>query len=329
MTRPVPMTPVPMLPAPAPRAALAGGGPAAGGPPRAVAAFPVGRQRLPRRGRDGDQPQRGRPGDAPRRAPAAERRFYREDAAAAAVSEALDRLLAAGPDARWDHLTRALGLSAADTSLARARAGRGGGHRDAPGLRIPGRRDRPRRPVARAGRGRSGTGRPACASTPGPRCCAGGSPGRGTAARTASRRTAAGSPTRCCSRSSPGTAWPRRSGPVGREVEPVGEPVLYPAALDEIVGFASPASGAGQPGHRDGARGPARFGQDRACRASAAEKLGSAWWRWTRPGWPRHPDPAAVAVREARRARLDGSVLTWQHARPVARRGPRRRCGRR
>ncbi|MGH3124795.1 MAG: hypothetical protein ACRDND_27750, partial [Streptosporangiaceae bacterium] len=48
---------------------------------------------------------------------AAERRFYREDAAATAVSEALDRLLAAGPDARWDHLMRTLGLSAPDASL--------------------------------------------------------------------------------------------------------------------------------------------------------------------------------------------------------------------
>ena len=100
------------------RTAMADGGPAAGRPPRAVAALAMGRQPVPGRGRDGDRPQRGGPGDGPAGELAlAEGRFYREDAAAAAVSEALDQLLGAGPDPRWDHLTRALGLSAPDASL--------------------------------------------------------------------------------------------------------------------------------------------------------------------------------------------------------------------
>ena len=47
----------------------------------------------------------------------AERRFYREDGAAAVISGALDRLTDAGPDPRWTHLADTLGLTAPDANL--------------------------------------------------------------------------------------------------------------------------------------------------------------------------------------------------------------------
>src|SRR5262249_21726591 len=47
----------------------------------------------------------------------AEHRFYREDPAAASLSDALDRLQDAAPDLRWHHLVRTLSLTEADANL--------------------------------------------------------------------------------------------------------------------------------------------------------------------------------------------------------------------
>ena len=48
---------------------------------------------------------------------AAEQRFYREDAMAAELSDALGRLAASAPDPRWDHLITTLGLTPEDANL--------------------------------------------------------------------------------------------------------------------------------------------------------------------------------------------------------------------
>ena len=55
---------------------------------------------------------------SPRRAlAAAEQRFYREDARAAVLTDALDRLADSVPDPRWDHLVTTLGLTPRDANL--------------------------------------------------------------------------------------------------------------------------------------------------------------------------------------------------------------------
>ena len=206
---------------------------------------------------------------------AAERRFYREDATAAAVSEALDRLLAAGPDTRWDHLTRTLGLSAPDAGLlALALAAEA-----APELRrVYGYLGDEAGPVDAS---------PALARAlwdwaPDLRIDAGSALLRW---RLAWPRD--GGPDLCAADSRwiadplllaefTGDGLAARSGPAGRDVEPTAEPVLYPAALDEIVGFAGPAGrrhrAARYPRRdRGGAGRAAGLGQDRACRAGVPE----------------------------------------------------------
>jgi ATPase family associated with various cellular activities (AAA) len=251
----------------------------------------------------------------------AERRFYREDATAAAVSGALDRLLAAGPDARWAHLTRMLGLPAADASLlALALAAEA-----APEMR---------RVYGYLG---DETG-PVDASPALARALWDWPPGLQIGPGSALLRWR--------------LAWPRdggqnqftadsgwvadplllaeligdglaaRSGPVGRDVELAGEPVLYPAALDEIVGFAGPLSAAtgqlrldslaGQ-GIEVELAGPPGSGKT-VLAAQACQKLGKRLVCVDAAGLAGHPDPVAVAVREARQARLHDSVLTWQRA---------------
>jgi AAA+ superfamily predicted ATPase len=263
---------------------------------------------------------------------AAEHRFYREDPAAAAVSETLGRLLAAGPDARWDHLTRTLGLSVPDAGLlALALAAEA-----TPEMRrVYGYLSDDTSPVDAS---------PALA-----------------------RALWAWGPDL---RVDPGSAllrwrlaWPRdtspdwfaadsrwvadplllaeltgddpgaRCGPAGRDVELTAEAVLYPAALDEIVGFAGPLSAgplsvgplSAGPLSADTARrralggvevelaGPPGSGKT-VLAAQACQKLGRRLVSVDAARLASHPDAVAAAVREARQSLLHGTVLTWQHA---------------
>jgi len=247
----------------------------------------------------------------------AERRFYREDAAAAPVSAALDRLLAAGPDGRWDHLTRALGLSGPETSLlALALAAEA-----APEMRRV------------YGYLRDETG-PVDASPALARVLwdwaaelridAGSAllrwqlawPRDGGRDRCAAEDQWIADPLLLAELTGDGPG--ARSGPVGRDVGPAGEPVLYPAVLDEIVGFVGPLSAAtGQRGGQEGIEvelaGPPGSGKT-VLAAQACEKLGRHLVSVDAAVLAGHPDPVVVAVREARQARLHGTVLAWQHA---------------
>jgi AAA+ superfamily predicted ATPase len=245
-----------------------------------------------------------------------ERRFYREDAAAAELSEVLDRLLAAEPDARWDHLTRTLGVSALEANLlalalaaeASPEMRRVYGYLSdstepadaspslaqvlwdwAPGLRLDARSALLRWRLAWP----RGGGDP------------GGAEGRWIADPLLLAELTGDDRSRC-------------SGPVGREVEPAAGPVLYPDALDEIIGFVGPLlSATGQRGSQGGIEvelaGPPGSGKT-VLAAQACQKLGKSLVSVDAAAVARHPDPVAAAVREARQVRLHDSVLTWQHA---------------
>ena len=248
---------------------------------------------------------------------AAERRFYREDAAAAEVTEVLDRLLAAGPDPRWDRLTRTFGLPAADASLlALALAAEA-----APEMR---------RVYGYLG---DETG-PVDASPALARLLWGWAADTRIDARSALLRWRLAWPRDASHDRCPadgrwiadpfllaeltGAELAARPGPVGRDVGLTGEPVLYPGALDEIVGFVGPLSTAagprgGQAGIEVELAGPPGSGKT-VLAAQACQKLGQRLVSVDATTLAGHPDPALVAVREARSARLHNSVLTWEHA---------------
>jgi hypothetical protein len=110
-----------------------------------------------------------------------------------------------------------------------------------------------------------------------------------------------------------GTDWSH--GMSGRLVEPPPGPVLHPEAADEIVGFVRrlrPDGGAGLPIEIELVGAP---GSGRTTLASqAASRLGTRLVAVDAATLAARADPAAAAIREARRARLDGSVLAWEHA---------------
>lgn len=235
-----------------------------------------------------------RPGELAR----AERRFYREDPAAAVVSETLGRLLAAGPDARWDHLTRALGLSVPDASLlALALAAEA-----APEMRrVYGYLSDDTGPVDAS----PALARALWAWAPGLRVDAGSALLRW---RLAWPRDASPDWFAADSRwvadplllaeltgDDPGA----RCGPAGRDVELTAEAVLYPAALEEIVGFAGslsavswPAPGSAGPTAGSRWSWPGRRARARPCwpRKRARSSAGASC-PWTRRGWPVIPTP--------------------------------------
>jgi AAA+ superfamily predicted ATPase len=245
----------------------------------------------------------------------AERRFYREDKGAAQVSAALDQLLAAGPDARWERLTRALELSVTQANLlALALAAEA-----APEMRRV------------YGYLNDGAG-PADPSPALARVLWDWAPGLRIDADCALLRWRLAWPRDgdqdLCPAEGPWAADPlllaeligdgagERSAPLGHAVEPVTGPVLYPAVLDEIVAFVGALSASGRQGGAPGIEvelaGPPGSGKT-VLAAQACQKLGKCLASVDAAALAGHPDPVA-AVRQARQARLHATVLTWQHA---------------
>jgi ATPase family associated with various cellular activities (AAA) len=108
-------------------------------------------------------------------------------------------------------------------------------------------------------------------------------------------------------------------GTTGRVVEPPPGPVLRPAALEEIVGFVqrlSHGGGAGLPVEIElaGAAGSGRT----ALAAQAAARLGSRLMTVDAAALASRSDAQAAGIREARRARLEGLVVEWEHADALA-----------
>ena len=109
----------------------------------------------------------------------------------------------------------------------------------------------------------------------------------------------------------PASEW--SGGTSGRIVEPPAGPALHSGALEDIVGFVQGLGGeAGAPIEIEltGAPGSGRT----ALAAQAAAWLGARLVAVDATAIANRPDPRAAATREARRARLDGSVLEWEHA---------------
>ena len=106
-----------------------------------------------------------------------------------------------------------------------------------------------------------------------------------------------------------------RPGLAGHDIEPAGEPVLYPAELDEIIGFTAPLAAAGgqHPEIEVELAGPPGSGKT-VLAVQAGQKLGKRLLSVDAAMLVSHPDPAAVAIREVRQARLHGCSVVWQHA---------------
>ena len=102
------------------------------------------------------------------------------------------------------------------------------------------------------------------------------------------------------------------AGTAGRLVAPPPDPVLRPEALEEIVGFVQRVGQAGGPVEIELA-GPAGSGRT-ALAAQAAARLGTRLVAVDAAMLGGRADALAAATREARRARLGGLVLAWEHA---------------
>jgi AAA+ superfamily predicted ATPase len=113
----------------------------------------------------------------------------------------------------------------------------------------------------------------------------------------------------------PGLADPEAgwsNGTAGRHIEPPPGPVLHPEALEEIVRFVQVLGSGRLPVEIElvGAAGSGRT----ALAAQAAARLGYQLLAVDAAALARLADPQAAAIREARRARLEGSVLAWERA---------------
>ncbi len=109
------------------------------------------------------------------------------------------------------------------------------------------------------------------------------------------------------------TDW--SGGGSGRIIEPPPGPVLRPEALEEIVGFVQMLGQGGEAGlpieiELSGAAGSGRT----TLAAQAAARLGCQLVAVDAAALASRADCFAAATREARRARLDGSVLAWERA---------------
>jgi ATPase family associated with various cellular activities (AAA) len=243
-----------------------------------------------------------------------EQRFYREDTRAAELTEAIDRLTDGAPDPRWDRLVTTLGLTPRDANLlALALAAHA-----VPGMRrvfgylhddmtaadasiwlaaalwawIPASMTGTASALTRWELARPSTTSPHPPSA---------SSGWAADPLLLAQLT--------------GDGPPAGYGLTGREIEPAKEPVLYPVELDEIAGFTSAllASGATCPGieiELAGAEGSGRT----VLAAQVAARLGEHLVSVDAATLAALPDPGPAAVRELRRARLNGDVIVWQHA---------------
>src|SRR5215470_7648747 len=254
---------------------------------------------------------------------AAERQFYRDDTVAAGLTDAIDRLTGSAGDPRWDHLVATLGLTPRDANLlALALAA------DAiPGMRRVFGYLRDDTVPADASAALAAELWDWASDYP-----IGTSP---VLARWELARPAADA--RHGASADPGwvadplilaqltgdhpAAVP---GLIGRDVELAGQPVIYPAELDEMAGFASAVLGAGRAAacveiELAGAPGSGKT----VLAAQAAAKLGERLVSVDAAALAALPDPGPAAVRELRQARLNGKVLAWQHADqlPAAARG--------
>jgi AAA+ superfamily predicted ATPase len=243
----------------------------------------------------------------------AEQRFYREDTAAAAISDALDRMADSPEDPRWTSLASTLELTARDANLlALALAAEA-----VPALsRVYG---------YLHDDSRAHDASPALAAA-----LWGWPPGAGVDPGSALLRW--------------NLAWPRDKdreafsaasgwvadpliladvtgdgdGPgstlTGHDIEPPGEPLLYPAEFEEIVGFlgALPAVGC-RPAVEVEVAGPPGSGKT-VLAAQAAQKLGLNLVSVDAAGMRTSTEPTAAAIRAAREARLHDRVPVWQHA---------------
>jgi hypothetical protein len=104
-------------------------------------------------------------------------------------------------------------------------------------------------------------------------------------------------------------------GASGRAVQPPAGPVLHPEALEDITGFVHKLGSGGEPAvpieiELIGAPGSGRT----ALAAQAASRLGKNLVAADAAPLTSGADDVAAAIREARRARLDGSVLAWENA---------------
>jgi len=238
----------------------------------------------------------------------AERRFYREDPTAASLSDALRRLPEAGRDPRWTHLAHTTGLTPADANLlALALAA------DAvPALR----------------RVYGYLHDDTAARDASPELAAvlwDWTPGMRVDAASALLRWRLAWPRDTDPDLCPvGGGWiadplllaeltqdgpPSSAGLLGADVEPVGEPVLYPAELDEIVGFVASLA---MPVAVELA-GPPGSGKTMLA-AQAAQKIGKGLVSVDASMLANHPDPTAAAIRAVRQARLHDRAIAWQHA---------------
>jgi AAA+ superfamily predicted ATPase len=115
-------------------------------------------------------------------------------------------------------------------------------------------------------------------------------------------------------RAGPFSSW--SGGTTGRDVEPPPDPVLHPEALEEIVRFMLLLGRGGAAGQLPveielvGAAGSGRT----ALAAQAAARLGFRLVSVDAAALAGRTDGLAAAVREVRRARLEGSVVEWECA---------------
>ena len=245
---------------------------------------------------------------------AAEQRFYREDTQAAGLTDAIDRLADAPLDPRWDHLVTTLGLTPQEANLlALALAVHA-----VPGMRrVLGYLQDDTAPAdASIGLAAALWGWPPASLA--------GTASALTRWELARPRPADPYPYSDSSEwvADPlilaqltGDGPPGGYGLTGHDIKPTGEPVLYPAELDEIVGFTGAllASGLICPCIEIELAGPAGSGKT-VLAAQATAKLGEHLVSVDAATLAARPDPGPAAVRELRQARLNGSVLVWQHA---------------
>jgi AAA+ superfamily predicted ATPase len=258
---------------------------------------------------------------------ASERAFYRDDQQAAAVSEAIDALAEAAPDPRWEHLATALTLTPPETHLA--------------GLCLAAALD----PALRRVFGYLLDLQEPAGPTPGLTVDLFGDPSfwcpgpvsalvRWQVARplddgrdpytTSTSWDADALLLSGLLASPPAAGW--AAGTTGTRVAAPCPPLLRPEVCEAIVAFAGSLAGHIGRSNKVGLADPGTaspieielvgpLGSGRTClAAAAAARLGVGLVSVDARTLAEAADPRAVAVREIRRALLEGCAVEWQHA---------------